>query len=73
SSRKAGRVFDRARGVYLFKRGSEEDLARFLKMGFIILGNQLYGKTATRNTDLTLQSNGDNYSLWCFEQTSPDS
>ncbi|KAJ3922634.1 hypothetical protein F5877DRAFT_33231 [Lentinula edodes] len=32
SSRKAGRVFDLARGVELFKRGSEEVLARFLKM-----------------------------------------
>ncbi|KAJ3889002.1 glycogenin [Lentinula edodes] len=32
SSRKAGRVFDPARGVELFKRGSEEVLARFLKM-----------------------------------------
>ncbi len=30
--RKAGRVFDPARGVELFKRGSEEVLARFLKM-----------------------------------------
>ncbi|KAJ3861078.1 hypothetical protein EV359DRAFT_47892 [Lentinula novae-zelandiae] len=32
SSRKAGRVFDPARGVELFKCGSEEVLARFLKM-----------------------------------------
>lgn len=31
--RKAGRVWDPARGVELFKRGSEEVLARFLKMG----------------------------------------
>ncbi|KAF8167658.1 hypothetical protein B0H34DRAFT_670044 [Crassisporium funariophilum] len=31
--RKAGRVWDPARGVDLFKRGSEEVLARFLKMG----------------------------------------
>ncbi|KAF9040456.1 nucleotide-diphospho-sugar transferase [Hymenopellis radicata] len=30
--RKAGRVFDPARGVEVFKRGSEEVLARFLKM-----------------------------------------
>ncbi|KAJ3795908.1 glycogenin [Lentinula aff. detonsa] len=30
--RRAGRVFDPARGVELFKRGSEEVLARFLKM-----------------------------------------
>ncbi|KAG7099585.1 hypothetical protein E1B28_001415 [Marasmius oreades] len=30
--RKAGRVWDPARGVELFKRGSEEVLARFLKM-----------------------------------------
>jgi len=32
-SRKAGRVWDPARGVELIKRGSEEVLARFLKMG----------------------------------------
>ncbi|KAK0481673.1 glycogenin [Armillaria novae-zelandiae] len=32
SPRKPGRVFDPARGVELFKRGSEEVLARFLKM-----------------------------------------
>ncbi|KAG7452346.1 uncharacterized protein BT62DRAFT_916022 [Guyanagaster necrorhizus] len=32
SARKPGRVFDPARGVELFKRGSEEVLARFLKM-----------------------------------------
>lgn len=32
SQRKVGRVFDPARGVELFKRGSEEVLARFLKM-----------------------------------------
>ncbi|KAJ3823284.1 glycogenin [Lentinula raphanica] len=32
SPRRAGRVFDPARGVELFKRGSEEVLARFLKM-----------------------------------------
>ena len=32
-SRKGGRVWDPARGVELFKRGSEEVLARFLKMG----------------------------------------
>ena len=32
-ARKAGRVWDPARGVELFKRGSEEVLARFLKMG----------------------------------------
>lgn len=32
-SRKAGRVWDPARGVELFKHGSEEVLARFLKMG----------------------------------------
>ncbi|KAG6817756.1 hypothetical protein H0H87_004547 [Tephrocybe sp. NHM501043] len=31
--RKSGRVWDPARGVELFKRGSEEVLARFLKMG----------------------------------------
>lgn len=31
-SRKGGRVWDPARGVELFKRGSEEVLARFLKM-----------------------------------------
>ena len=31
--RKAGRVWDPARGVELFKRGSEEVLARFLRMG----------------------------------------
>ena len=31
--RKSGRVWDPARGVDLFKRGSEEVLARFLKMG----------------------------------------
>lgn len=31
--RKGGRVWDPARGVELFKRGSEEVLARFLKMG----------------------------------------
>uniref|UniRef100_A0A0W0FAM2 Putative glycosyltransferase family 8 protein GLGEN n=1 Tax=Moniliophthora roreri TaxID=221103 RepID=A0A0W0FAM2_MONRR len=31
-SRKSGRVWDPARGVELFKRGSEEVLARFLKM-----------------------------------------
>ncbi|KAH7930410.1 hypothetical protein BV22DRAFT_1000595 [Leucogyrophana mollusca] len=31
--RKPGRVWDPARGVDLFKRGSEEVLARFLKMG----------------------------------------
>ncbi|KAL0566519.1 glycogenin glucosyltransferase [Marasmius crinis-equi] len=31
--RKGGRVWDPARGVDLFKRGSEEVLARFLKMG----------------------------------------
>ncbi|KAG6862131.1 hypothetical protein C0995_004213 [Termitomyces sp. Mi166 len=31
--RKASRVWDPARGVELFKRGSEEVLARFLKMG----------------------------------------
>ena len=31
--RKPGRVWDPARGVELFKRGSEEVLARFLKMG----------------------------------------
>jgi glycogenin glucosyltransferase len=31
--KKAGRVWDPARGVELFKRGSEEVLARFLKMG----------------------------------------
>ncbi|KAE9400610.1 hypothetical protein BT96DRAFT_1097333 [Gymnopus androsaceus JB14] len=31
-TRKVGRVFDPARGVELFKRGSEEVLARFLKM-----------------------------------------
>ncbi|KAF5388588.1 hypothetical protein D9757_004642 [Collybiopsis confluens] len=30
--KKAGRVFDPARGVEVFKRGSEEVLARFLKM-----------------------------------------
>ncbi|KAF9015621.1 hypothetical protein BDQ17DRAFT_1395866 [Cyathus striatus] len=33
STRRAGRVWDPARGVELFKRGSEEVLARFLKMG----------------------------------------
>lgn len=33
SPRKSGRVWDPARGVELFKRGSEEVLARFLKMG----------------------------------------
>ncbi|KAG6876834.1 hypothetical protein C0992_011597 [Termitomyces sp. T32_za158] len=33
SPRKGGRVWDPARGVELFKRGSEEVLARFLKMG----------------------------------------
>ena len=33
SMRKSGRVWDPARGVELFKRGSEEVLARFLKMG----------------------------------------
>ncbi|EEB97150.1 hypothetical protein MPER_03587 [Moniliophthora perniciosa FA553] len=33
SLRKSGRVWDPARGVELFKRGSEEVLARFLKMG----------------------------------------
>ncbi|CAA7265924.1 unnamed protein product [Cyclocybe aegerita] len=33
SMRKGGRVWDPARGVELFKRGSEEVLARFLKMG----------------------------------------
>lgn len=32
-ARKASRVWDPARGVELFKRGSEEVLARFLKMG----------------------------------------
>ncbi|KAJ7161391.1 glycosyltransferase family 8 protein [Mycena crocata] len=32
-SRKGSRVWDPARGVELFKRGSEEVLARFLKMG----------------------------------------
>ncbi|KAF9074799.1 hypothetical protein BDP27DRAFT_1213603 [Rhodocollybia butyracea] len=32
SPRRAGRVFDPARGVEVFKRGSEEVLARFLKM-----------------------------------------
>ena len=32
-TRKPGRVWDPARGVELFKRGSEEVLARFLKMG----------------------------------------
>ncbi|KAJ4485842.1 glycogenin [Lentinula aciculospora] len=32
SPRRAARVFDPARGVELFKRGSEEVLARFLKM-----------------------------------------
>ncbi|KAK0465623.1 glycogenin [Desarmillaria tabescens] len=32
SPRKPGRVFDPARGVEVFKRGSEEVLARFLKM-----------------------------------------
>ncbi|KAL0951524.1 hypothetical protein HGRIS_008208 [Hohenbuehelia grisea] len=32
--RKAGRVWDPARGVELFKRGSEEVLARFLRMGW---------------------------------------
>lgn len=32
STRKSGRVWDPARGVDLFKRGSEEVLARFLKM-----------------------------------------
>ncbi|KAF9535648.1 hypothetical protein CPB83DRAFT_913069 [Crepidotus variabilis] len=31
--RKGGRVWDPARGVELFKKGSEEVLARFLKMG----------------------------------------
>jgi hypothetical protein len=31
--RKATRVWDPARGVDLFKRGSEEVLAKFLKMG----------------------------------------
>ncbi|KAG6840909.1 hypothetical protein C0991_003251 [Blastosporella zonata] len=31
--RKGGRVWDPARGVEVFKRGSEEVLARFLKMG----------------------------------------
>lgn len=31
--KKTGRVWDPARGVELFKRGSEEVLARFLKMG----------------------------------------
>jgi hypothetical protein len=31
--RKGSRVWDPARGVELFKRGSEEVLARFLKMG----------------------------------------
>ncbi|KAJ3935840.1 MAG: hypothetical protein NXY57DRAFT_957777 [Lentinula lateritia] len=40
SSRKAGRVFDPARGVELFKRGSEEVLATFLKMSyFTVTGN----------------------------------
>ncbi|KAJ3900831.1 hypothetical protein F5879DRAFT_808432 [Lentinula edodes] len=39
SSRKAGRAFDPARGVELFERGSEEVLARFLKMSFTIPGN----------------------------------
>ncbi|KAJ7619213.1 glycosyltransferase family 8 protein, partial [Mycena polygramma] len=33
ASRKGSRVWDPARGVELFKRGSEEVLARFLKMG----------------------------------------
>ncbi|RDB28668.1 Glycogenin-1 [Hypsizygus marmoreus] len=33
AARKGGRVWDPARGVELFKRGSEEVLARFLKMG----------------------------------------
>ena len=33
ATRKTGRVWDPARGVELFKRGSEEVLARFLKMG----------------------------------------
>lgn len=33
SARKGGRVWDPARGVDLFKRGSEEVLARFLRMG----------------------------------------
>ncbi|KXN88765.1 Glycogenin-1 [Leucoagaricus sp. SymC.cos] len=33
SARKGTRVWDPARGVELFKRGSEEVLARFLKMG----------------------------------------
>ncbi|KAJ7110025.1 hypothetical protein C8R44DRAFT_884035 [Mycena epipterygia] len=33
SARKGSRVWDPARGVELFKRGSEEVLARFLKMG----------------------------------------
>jgi hypothetical protein len=32
-ARKGSRVWDPARGVELFKRGSEEVLARFLKMG----------------------------------------
>ena len=32
-TKKPGRVWDPARGVELFKRGSEEVLARFLKMG----------------------------------------
>ncbi|THH33157.1 hypothetical protein EUX98_g1060 [Antrodiella citrinella] len=31
--RKGGRVWDPSRGVDVFKRGSEEVLARFLKMG----------------------------------------
>ena len=33
TTRKNGRVFDPARGVDLFKRSSEEVLARFLRMG----------------------------------------
>ncbi|KAI5897796.1 glycosyltransferase family 8 protein [Schizophyllum commune H4-8] len=33
TAKKAARVFDPARGVDLFKRGSEEVLARFLRMG----------------------------------------
>lgn len=32
-ARKSGRVWDPARGVDVFKRGSEEVLARFLRMG----------------------------------------
>lgn len=31
--RKGGRVFDPSRGVDIFKRSSEEVLARFLRMG----------------------------------------